>query len=105
VTLLTPAEPREKLVAFYRLVRPAGPGWRRIAQQAGPGFPPLESLALGFANWLAGCALIYSSLFCVGNLIFRHWLAAGICMVATIVSSIIVSRNLSRTDWAEANEM
>jgi SSS family solute:Na+ symporter len=104
VTLLTPAEPREKVVAFYRLVRPAGPGWRPIAREAGPGIVPRESISLQFANWFAGCALVYSSLFCIGNLIFRHWLAAGICVVVAIVSAMVVSRNLARTDWAEAQD-
>jgi hypothetical protein len=103
VTLLTPAEPREKLIAFYRLVRPAGPGWRPIAREAGPGIAPQESLSLQFANWVAGCALVYSSLFGIGNLIFRHWLAAGICVVVVIVSATIVSRNLSRIDWTESH--
>ena len=35
VTMLTPAEPQEKLVEFYRRVRPAGPGWSPIAAVAG----------------------------------------------------------------------
>jgi hypothetical protein len=103
VTLLTPAEPHDKLIAFYRLVRPAGPGWRPIAREAGPGIVPRESLSIQFTNWVAGCALVYSSLFCIGNLIFRHWLDAGICVVIVIVAAMVVSRNLSRTDWAESH--
>src|SRR5439155_2694596 len=35
VTLLTAPEPREKLVSFYRRVRPEGPGWKHIASEAG----------------------------------------------------------------------
>lgn len=31
VTFLTPPEPEPHLVAFYRRVRPGGPGWKRIA--------------------------------------------------------------------------
>src|SRR5438876_3216798 len=35
VTLLTAPEPKEQLVHFYRRVYPAGPGWNRIAAEAG----------------------------------------------------------------------
>ena len=34
VTMLTSPEPMEKLIAFYRRVRPEGPGWNDIAARA-----------------------------------------------------------------------
>ena len=34
VTMLTQAEPMEKLIAFYRRVRPEGPGWNDIAARS-----------------------------------------------------------------------
>jgi Na+/proline symporter len=100
-TMLTSPEPREKLISFYRLVRPAGPGWRPIAREAGGDIRPLESLSVQFVNWIAGCALIYSSLFCIGNLIFRHWLPAGVCFGVAALSAIVISRNLSTADWTK----
>jgi solute:Na+ symporter, SSS family len=103
VTFLTPAEPREKLVAFYRRVRPAGPGWDPIATAAGPlGAGPSENLAMQFVNWIVGCVLIYATLFGIGKLIFKEWTAALVCIVVAFIAAIIISRNLSQADWPEA---
>jgi Na+/proline symporter len=104
VTWLTPPEPRDTLVAFYRRVRPAGPGWKPIAAAAGDVGPPRESLAVNFINWLLGCVLIYASLFGVGYLLFKEWLAGLACLLIAVVSAAVISRNLSRADWPEATD-
>jgi hypothetical protein len=101
VTLLTPPEPREKLVAFYRRVRPAGPGWRPIAALA-PDVKPSESLAGQFINWVLGCILIYSTLFGIGKLIFKEWSEGLAYMAAAVITSLLISRNLSSTQWSES---
>ncbi len=97
VTFLTPPEPQEKLVAFYRRVRPAGPGWKSIAALAEDGGSgPTESLASMFANWVLGCVLIYAALFGIGNLIFKQWTPALVCIVVAAVAAGLISRSLSR---------
>jgi len=96
VTFLTSPEPREKLRLFYERVSPAGPGWKPVAP--GNSLTPRESLAMQLANWLLGCALVYASLFAIGNLIFREWMAAGACITVAFVSSLWISQNLSRAD-------
>src|SRR4029450_1004785 len=64
VTLLTPAEPMETLAAFYKRVRPEGPGWKRVSSVTGyAGSHADGTLATQFLNWFLGCALIYGSLF------------------------------------------
>jgi Na+/proline symporter len=97
VTMLTQPEPREKLGAFYRRVRPEGPGWTQIAAEAGLSEAHAQGrLSLQFANWILGCALIYGSLFGIGKLIFKEWAAASLYLLVAIVAGVLISRNLSR---------
>ena len=97
VTLLTRPEPKEKLIAFYRRVRPEGPGWTRIAAEAGlSGAHAQGRLSLQFANWILGCALIYGTLFGIGKLIFKEWGTGSLYLLVAIVAAVLISRNLSR---------
>jgi Na+/proline symporter len=105
VTLLTPAEPMEKLVAFYRRVRPEGPGWSRVRAVAGYAGKHTEgTLALQFFNWFLGCALIYGTLFGIGKLIFKEWLSALVYLAVAIVAGFWIYRNLSRVVWTSDAE-
>ena len=97
VTMLTQPEPREKLVAFYKRVRPEGPGWTAIAGEAGLSEAHAQGrLSLQFANWILGCVLIYGSLFGIGKLIFKEWAAGSLYLLVAIVAGVLISRNLSR---------
>jgi Na+/proline symporter len=98
-TLLTSPEPNEKLVAFYKRVRPEGPGWNGIAAQAGLSAAHAQGrLSLQLINWLLGCALIYGSLFGIGKLIFKEWAAAALYLFVAIVAGILITRNLTRDE-------
>jgi Na+/proline symporter len=106
VTFLTPAEPMEKLVAFYRRVKPEGPGWTRVRQVAGYAGKHAEgTLALQFFNWFLGCALIYGALFGIGKLIFKDWLSALVYLAVAIVAGVLIYRNLSRVAWKSDAEV
>lgn len=97
VTLMTSPEPSEKLVAFYRRVRPEGPGWNGIAAQAGLAESHAQGrLSLQFVNWILGVALIYGSLFGIGKLIFKEWGTGLLYLLVAIVAGALISRNLSR---------
>jgi solute:Na+ symporter, SSS family len=102
VTIFTRAEPAEKLIAFYRRVRPEGPGWNRIAAEAGLSEAHAQGrLSLQFVNWILGCALIYGSLFGIGKLIFKEWGLGLLYLLIAIVAGVLISRNLSRGEMAE----
>jgi SSS family solute:Na+ symporter len=97
VTMATPAEPAWKLIAFYRRVRPEGPGWNDVAAEAGLSDEHAQGrLSLQFLNWILGVALIYGSLFGIGKLIFKEWGLGLLYLGIAITAGVLISRNLSR---------
>jgi len=99
VTFLTAPEPSEKLEEFYRRVRPAGPGWRRVARAANLREPESE-IGPNLLNWALGVALVYASLFAIGALIFGQWGRAALFLAAALASGGVMFWNLNRTGWA-----
>ena len=69
VAFLSPPTDRATLVNFYRLVRPAGGGWKPVVEEAGVG-PSPDSMAQSLLGWVLGCAFIYSALFGVGSALY-----------------------------------
>jgi solute:Na+ symporter, SSS family len=101
VTMFTRPEPIDKLVAFYRRVRPEGPGWNDIAAEAGLAESHAQGrLSLQIFNWILGCALIYGSLFGIGKLIFKEWATGLLFLAVAIVAGVLISRNLTRGEMA-----
>lgn len=100
VTFMTRPEPDAKLIAFYRKVRPGGPGWRRVADKAGES--QQESLAPAFANWFLGCVLVYSSLFSIGQFILGEVMKAILLAIIALAAGAVIWWNLGRTNWREA---
>ena len=58
------------LEAFYRRVRPGGPGWAIVSKRLGFGREPIPGGALAWTNWIAGIVAVYSTLFGIGKLVF-----------------------------------
>ncbi|HEU4955776.1 MAG TPA: sodium:solute symporter family protein, partial [Gemmatimonadales bacterium] len=85
VTFLTPPEPDQVLDAFYRRVRPGGPGWRRVAQRLGYEDDRIPGGVLSWVNWIAGVTAVYSSLFGLGAILTGRPLA-GTLYGATAVA-------------------
>jgi hypothetical protein len=96
VTWLTAPEPDETLRAFYRRVRPHGPGWNTVA--SGVGLPPASpSLARELLNAFLGCVLVYGALFGVGELLLRS-AAVGIgLLIVSALAAAAIARNLDST--------
>ena len=69
VAYLTAPTDRTTLLSFYKLVRPAGPGWESIRQEAGLPASP-DSLPHSLLGWVCGCAFIYAALFGTGSALY-----------------------------------
>ena len=100
VTFLTRPERDSVLDAFYRRVRPGGPGWARVSARLGLGREPIPGGALSFLNWGLGIVLVYAALFGIGQLVFGH-LRVGLLLLALSAGCFaLVMRNLGRDSLA-----
>jgi Na+/proline symporter len=101
VTFATRPEPEETLDAFYRRVRPGGPGWARVSSRLGFGPEPIPGGALSFVNWFLGIALVYTALFGIGKLVFGER-GAGLALLAAAAAAFAaIMRNLRAAPAAE----
>lgn len=97
VTFATRPERSETLDAFYRKVRPDGPGWKPVAARLG--MRASGGLAMQFANWFLGCILIYAFLFCIGYVIFWQPAKALAFLLVGLVAGAAILRNLRSASW------
>ncbi len=102
VTRLTRPVDRDKLISFYRLVRPAGPGWKKIRLESGLEGSP-DSLTLSFAGWVAGCIFVYSALFGTGAYIYGRWPLAVFWTVLFVASTFFLIKVIGKI-WAGAGQ-
>jgi solute:Na+ symporter, SSS family len=94
VTVLTRPEPDEVLAAFYRRVRPGGPGWRAVAERLGFGREAIPGGWLSWVNWVAGAAAVYAALFGIGQLLVGTLMGALGCAAVATAGFALVARNL-----------
>jgi len=83
VMWLTPPEDETTLNAFYRRVRPGGPGWER--QRVATGLPPAHPLGLDLARSAAGLALLFGAMFAVGGALL---LRPGVALANTALAVV-----------------
>ncbi len=95
VTWLTPPTDRDRLVSFYRLVRPGGPGWRPILAEAGVG-PSPDSLTQALLGWILGCAFVYAALFGAGSFVYGRTAAGAMWLIVFAASGVGLARILPR---------
>ncbi len=97
-TLLTAPEPREKLLAFYRRVRPSAALWGDVAREASDVVPVHDGLA-NLLDWAAGCVCVYMTLFGVGKLIFGETLLGFAFLGIAAGAGAFLYDHLNRRGW------
>lgn len=80
VMRLTKPEDDETLDAFYRRVRPGGPGWER--QRARTGLAPAQDLGRDLKRVGAGLLVLFGLMFAVGGVVLLRPGVAGMNLVA-----------------------
>ncbi len=86
---------RERLIAFYKKVHPAGPGWRVIREAAGVTVAEAaqhsDHMGRAALGWISGCAVIWSSLFATGNYLYgRTSLALTLTAVSVVSGAVLL---------------
>ena len=97
VTLLTKPVDTRTLREFYRLVRPGGPGWKKVVRDAATDNDPLEpidkkgwNVPMGILSMVLGCLLVYSILFATGNWIYGKYTLAIILTIMAFFSGVFL---------------
>jgi Na+/proline symporter len=85
----------DTLRQFYRLARPAGPGWADVRRSVGD-LPALDDLNMAFTGWASGCVFVFSALFGMGHFLLGHGLAAAVSTVLFVGSGLVLLRLLPR---------
>jgi Na+/proline symporter len=93
VTFMTKPEPAPVLEAFYRRVRPGGPGWAVISDRLGYGREGIPGGGLAWTNWIAGIVAVYSTLFGIGKLIFGQMAVGFGLLLLAVVSFAWIARS------------
>ncbi|HEY0970346.1 MAG TPA: sodium:solute symporter family protein [Gemmatimonadales bacterium] len=99
-TFLTRPTDGERLREFYRLVRPAGPGWRHVRVETGLA-PSPDSITQMLLGWVLGIFFIYSALFGAGSFLYGRMAQAMVWLVVFVVTGAGLARILSRM-WGRA---
>lgn len=97
-TLLTPPEPEERLLSFYRRVHPTVYGWKKIARLA-PDMAEIRDVGSNAFDWIMGCVMVYGTLFGIGKMIFGSWTSGLILLAASAISGYLIFWDLSRRGW------
>ncbi len=107
VTVLTKPTAQETLLAFYRKIKPDGPGWQKVlaeARRAGDELPvysdeksdvPSTLLAVFF-----GITFVYSLLFSTGFWLYANLMPAVVTSVVAAVSAVLLAKFSKRINFS-----
>jgi Na+/proline symporter len=97
-TLLTKPERCETLEAFYRKVRPGGPGWRPLTRAA-PEVEQDKHLGLLLLAAVLAAGIVYLTLPGVGLFIFGEYGRSLLCLAGAALCAGAVTLILRRVGW------
>jgi len=104
-----PVTDHETLVRFVEKVKPAGPGWTAIRAAARvTDLDVAQENAVGAAlvGWIAGCTVIWSSLFAIGNFLYAPGdpsrMRTALILTAVFAVSGYVLLQVTRRLWADS---
>jgi len=98
VTFITEPEPQEKLLSFYRRVRPNARFWAPIAKVATDVIPEKDGI-FNLINWICGVIMIYSFLFGIGHLLIGSALLGAVMIVAGCIFGGIIFYQMNKKGW------
>jgi Na+/proline symporter len=104
-----PQTDRATLISFCQKVKPAGPGWTDIRTEAGISDTEIAQenrIGSAFVGWIAGCALIWASLFAIGNFLYssgdpKRLTMAWVLTAVTIISGYVLLK-VTQQLWADS---
>ncbi len=102
VTFMTAPTNTTVLRSFYRRIQPGGPGWRGVVEAARKDGDMVDegegdwTVPVGLLSMMAGCALVYCSLFATGYFLYGNYLPASILTVVAVGSAVTLKKTWSR---------
>ena len=101
VTYISPAENEQTLRAFYRKIRPGGPGWKPIAALE-PDVQQDTTLGTSILGALFASGIVYCTLPAIGHFIFGRTGLGIACIVGALVCVVAVAIILRRLEQADS---
>jgi len=104
-----PQTDRATLISFCQKVKPAGPGWTELRAAAGISDAEIAQenrIGSAFVGWISGCALIWGSLFAIGNFLYssgdpKRLTMAWVLTAVTLVSGYVLLKTTQQL-WADS---
>lgn len=103
VTFATRPTSEKTLLAFYERIHPGGRLWQPIARKL-PQVKGDRGYVHLFIDWVAGCVLVFSSLFGAGKIILGETLAGIGFLLVAAAGAAVIYWHLSRIGWEKVAE-
>ncbi|MDY0086349.1 MAG: sodium:solute symporter family protein [Bacteroidales bacterium] len=99
VTYLTPPADQETLRSFYKRIRPGGPGWKKIVNDAENEGITLDKskdlkwdVPTGILAMIWGVLFVYSTLFAIGEILYANYKTAIFLIIIGLTSLWLLTR-------------